>query len=428
MSELQRKVYVTRKDNVITIEAMNHPRCVTDFAWEMIHAQKAGYSDIQIVWTGTDVAIYPNACVPIASMIDFFTNECGFTFEYTGFDEYKGFLNSCHFRHPMVLSEEEIHALPNPFNALIRYENFHQVYAFTQKCIDYITKQETCEKGALDGLQWCINEVMDNVNVHSERGYGFVMAQFHRLQKRIVFCIADSGIGIFNSLRASNHRPSTNIDAISLAIQEGIGDGKGQGNGLFGLFQIIKSNGGCLTITSHGASMMLLQDGTINKYTHLPCVNFQTPGTIVDFQMYLDKEVCLSDAFSSIGGYDEIDYSIEKLMDDNNVIQFDVFANCEGTATREAGRMLRNTVINMVRRASAPICLDFSKVNMVSSSFIDEFLSKMVIDMGLVQFNQVVRIKQMNPTVSLLFNRSTYMRIHNEWENRGTDRTVIDNE
>lgn len=90
--------------------------------------------------------------------------------------------------------------------------------------------------------------------------------------------------------------------------------------------------------------------------------------------------------------------------------------------------MLRNTVINMVRRASAPICLDFSKVNMVSSSFIDEFLSKMVIDMGLVQFNQVVRIKQMNPTVSLLFNRSTYMRIHNEWENRGTDRTVIDNE
>lgn len=242
---------------------MNHPRCVTDFAWEMIHAQKAGYSDIQIVWTGTDVAIYPNACVPIASMIDFFISECGFTFEYIGFDEYKGFLNSCHFRHPMVLSEEEIYALPNPFNALIRYENFHQVYAFTQKCISYITEQETCEKGALDGLQWCINEVMDNVNVHSERGYCFVMAQFHKQHKSVVFCIADSGIGILNSLRKSKHSPSTNIDAISLAIQEGIGDGKGQGNGLFGLYQIIKSNGGRLTITSHGASIMLSQNGSI---------------------------------------------------------------------------------------------------------------------------------------------------------------------
>lgn len=428
MSELQRKVYVTRKDNVITIEAMNHPRCVTDFAWEMIHAQKAGYSDIQIVWTGTDVAIYPNACVPIASMIDFFISECGFTFEYIGFDEYKGFLNSCHFRHPMVLSEEEIYALPNPFNALIRYENFHQVYAFTQKCIDYITKQETCEKGALDGLQWCINEVMDNVNVHSERGYGFVMAQFHKQHKSVVFCIADSGIGILNSLRKSKHSPSTNIDAISLAIQEGIGDGKGQGNGLFGLYQIIKSNGGRLTIMSHGASIMLSQNGSIKKYDRLPYVNRTYPGTIVDFQMHLNKEVNLSDAFASIGGYDEIDYSIEKYMDDNDIIQFDVFEHCKGTATREAGRLLRNTVTNMIRRASVPTCLDFSKVDMVSSSFIDEFLSKMVIEMGLVQFNQIVRIKEMNRTVSLLFTRSTYMRIHDEWENRGTDKKVEDYE
>lgn len=428
MSEYQNAKSVTRVGNVITMTKMNHSRCATEFVRELIRAKDAGYKNIKISWSGTDAAIYPNACVPIASVIDFYMVEYGFSFEYNGFDEYKSILNNCHFRNPIVLSGKEIDSLSNPFNIILRYDSIDQVYAFTQKCIGFISEQELCAIGTLDGLIWCINEVMDNVNTHSERGYGFVMAQFHRLQKRIVFCIADSGIGIFNSLRASNHRPSTNIDAISLAIQEGIGDGKGQGNGLFGLFQIIKSNGGRLTITSHGASMMLLQDGTINKYTHLPCVNFQTPGTIVDFQMYLDKEVCLSDAFSSIGGYDEIDYSIEKLMDDNNVIQFDVFANCEGTATREAGRMLRNTVINMVRRASAPICLDFSKVNMVSSSFIDEFLSKMVIDMGLVQFNQVVRIKQMNPTVSLLFNRSTYMRIHNEWENRGTDRTVIDNE
>ena len=65
---------------------------------------------------------------------------------------------------------------------------------------------------------------------------------------------------------------------------------------------------------------------------------------------------------------------------------------------------------------------------MVSSSFIDEFLSKMVIEMGLVQFSQIVRIKEMNRTVSLLFTRSTYMRIHDEWENRGTDKKVEDYE
>ena len=422
MSELSRKKSVTREANVITISAMNHSRCATEFAWELIHAKEAGYTDIQITWTGADVAIYPNACVPIASMIDFYINEYGFSFEYAGFEEGKGFLNSCHFRQPVALCEEDINALASPFNILLRYENYHQVSAFTKRCIDYVTEQETCEKGTLDGLQWCVNEVMDNVNVHSERGYGFVMAQFHRQHKGIVFCIADSGIGIFNSLSRSSHHPSTNIDAISLAIQEGIGDGKGQGNGLFGLFQIVKSNGGRLTITSHGASMMLSDNGTIKKYERLPYTCRKTPGTIVDFQMYLNKEVNLADAFASIGGYDEIDYSIEKYMDDNDVIQFDVFEHCKGTATREAGRLLRNTVTNMIRRASAPICLDFSKVDMVSSSFIDEFLSKMVIEMGLVQFNQIVRIKEMNKTVSLLFTRSTYMRIHDEWENRGTGK------
>ena len=135
--------------------------------------------------------------------------------------------------------------------------------------------------------------------------------------------------------------------------------------------------------------------------------------------------------FISVGAKYPVIATTSKLLStgaDCKIIQFDVFEHCKGTATREAGRLLRNTVTNMIRRASVPICLDFSKVDMVSSSFIDEFLSKMVIEMGLVQFNQIVRIKEMNRTVSLLFTRSTYMRIHDEWENRGTDKKVEDYE
>lgn len=419
---------VTRNDNSINLTAMNHPRCATEFARALLDAQKDGHKNIHIRWNGIDSAIYPNACVPIASMINFYIDKFGFTFNYDGIDKDANLLNKCCFKEPIVLCETEIQALRDPFNIIMRYNSYDQVYAFTKKCIDSISEQVPCARGTLDGLNWCINEVMDNVNLHSEIGYGFVMAQFHRQHKRIVFCIADSGIGIYNSLKRTSHRPVTKIDAISLAIQEGISDGKGQGNGLYGLLQIIKSNGGRLTITSHGASIMLSQNGNIKKYNHLPYASEHNPGTIVDFQMCLDKEISLADAFASIGGYDQIDYSIEKLMDDNDIIQFNVFDYCKGTATREAGEKLRNTVINVIRRASAPICLDFSKVNMVSSSFIDEFLSKMVVDMGLIQFNQAVRIKDMNSNVSLLFERSTYMRIHNEWENRRTSRMVSDYE
>lgn len=104
------------------------------------------------------------------------------------------------------------------------------------------------------------------------------------------------------------------------------------------------------------------------------------------------------------------------MLQENNYLLYDVFENCEGTATREAGRLLRNDVINTVRRANCKICLDFSKIATVSSSFIDEFIAKMIIEMGIVNFNQIVSILGMNDTVKHLCERSIYMRIFEEWK------------
>lgn len=72
----------------------------------------------------------------------------------------------------------------------------------------------------------------------------------------------DYGIGIFQTLRGTSHDPKTPLDALSLSIQEGVGDGKGQGNGLFGLYGIVENNKGQLTITSGNASIFI--DRTMN--------------------------------------------------------------------------------------------------------------------------------------------------------------------
>lgn len=74
-----------------------------------------------------------------------------------------------------------------------------------------------------------------------------------------------------------------------------------------------------------------------------------------------------------------------------------------------------NDVINTVRRAKRKIYLDFSQITTVSSSFIDEFIAKMIIEMGIVNFNQIVSIIGMNDTVKHLCERSIYMRIFEEW-------------
>jgi len=85
------------------------------------------------------------------------------------------------------------------------------------------------------------------------------------------------------------------------------------------------------------------------------------------------------------------------------------------TGTREAGRKLRNDILNTMRREARIVVLDFTHVQTVSSSFIDEFMAKLVLDLGFAKFNELIRISGMNERVTFLFERSLYMRISTEW-------------
>ena len=75
-----------------------------------------------------------------------------------------------------------------------------------------------------------------------------------------------------------------------MAIQEGVSDGKGQGNGLYGLFQIVNDNNGRLTISS-GRSSIMLKNGDLQKFSNNVIVYDTHFGTIVDFQLYLSKKI-----------------------------------------------------------------------------------------------------------------------------------------
>ena len=420
------KVNVLRDSNTICIYQMNHPHCVSDFIRVLHDGQQRGYeefvikSKLEFPSKQTHDAVFPNACVPIAGILQYYQAQ-GVNFEFD-FKQDEYLLNSG-FTNPFYVPADEIKRMPNPFDKIFRYDNSRQVSEYTQKYVDSISHQIVCEPGVIDSLVWCINEAMDNVLTHSGCDSGYVMAQLHDRNKHVAICISDTGMGIYNSLKGSVHRPKSAVDAISLAIQEGIGDGQGQGNGLFGLYKIVLENGGRLSITSGSASLMLQHNKEMKKFDRLPIVNDEHPGTIVDFQIDLGKEVSLSNVFSSIGGFDGFDFRLDDYMvqEDRDALLYDVFENCQGTATREAGRLLRNDVLNIINRRKTAITLDFSKVATVSSSFIDELVAKMVLQLGLLQFNQMIAIKGMNDTVRYLCERSVYMRINEEWNRKDTD-------
>lgn len=403
---------IVRKDNVITLKYCSHPKCVSEFLCALKDAVQRDYKEIIIKSDAR--SIYPNACVPIAGIIDYYVQD-GVSFIYD--TDRCSYLSKCGFTSPFILSREELQSEKHPFDKIFLYEDSGQVADITQAYVDAISHQSLCEPGVLNGLTWCINEVMDNVLVHSQSPHGLVMAQYHAAQKHIVFCIYDSGVGIYNTMSNSTHKPTSEIDALSLAIQEGVGDGKGQGNGLFGLFQIVHDNKGRLTITSGASSLMLQQNGELKKFTQIPFIGYSNRATTIDFQLDLSKSIDIKRLFSSIGGFDCLDIRIDNMLDDSNYVVYDVFQNGKGTATREAGEYIRLDVENILRRDQRGVILDFSNVKTVSSSFVDELVSKMVLDLGFVTFNMTIRLANMNPEISFLCDRAIYMRIADTWKN-----------
>ena len=391
---------------------MNHPSCVTSFIRCVSLCIKRKIKNIKITLDCAKGSIFPDACLPISILIKFYHSTFDIEFIVTNEDSY---LSKCGFFNPFDLETEKIKTLRNPMDKIFVFseekEREGQVSSLVQAYIDCLSRTTKCGKDVLNGLIWCINEVMDNVLVHSQSKYGYVMAQYHKRKEVFALCVYDCGIGIYNSLKCSSHKPASEIDALTLAIQEGIGDGKGQGNGLYGLFEIVKENNSRLVISS-GYSTLMLRKNELIKFENDVIVSEQYPCTTVDFQLDLSKDIDLKTSLRNLNGFDGFDIRIDDMWQDDDVLRYDVFKQSSGTGTRIAGAELRNDVLNILQRAQSPIILDFVNVQACSSSFIDEFLAKMVIEIGFLQFNKLIRIKNMNSLVSHLFDRSVALRFH----------------
>ncbi len=103
-------------------------------------------------------------------------------------------------------------------------------------------------------FEWSLNELTDNVLVHSESTVGGLVqvSTFAKYRKRVQFVVADAGIGIPASLRSGHPEINSDIEALDKAIREGVTRDPtvGQGNGMFGSFQICSKSKGDFLIDS----------------------------------------------------------------------------------------------------------------------------------------------------------------------------------
>jgi hypothetical protein len=83
----------------------------------------------------------------------------------------------------------------------------------------------------------------------------------------------------------------------------------------------------------------------------------------------------------------------------------------EGLGTRRSAEQIRVKLLNFLSDGVPRLVLDFAGINVISSSFADEVLGKLALQMGFVQFVNRFRLDNMSDTVEAIVNRAIQQRI-----------------
>jgi anti-sigma regulatory factor (Ser/Thr protein kinase) len=112
-------------------------------------------------------------------------------------------------------------------------------------------------------LDYCFNEILDNVLNHTEEKVGWVVAQYFENLNSIRLIVCDFGMGIHRSLNQKHD--FTEEEALVKCIESGVTNGKGQGHGLYATSSFIKLNKGWLSLFSGNKKLNVSEKETIVK-------------------------------------------------------------------------------------------------------------------------------------------------------------------
>lgn len=399
---------VSRKDNVITIHKLNHAKIVSAFIHELKACIRAGYTTCLVDFSNVN-SVFPNAVVPIVGILYHYREKRIIDIDVVN----NTLLDSMQLLLPVEPQRENELINKNIFSKVWMFSNTEQVFWIVNAFLEEFMRTDQVADGVLNGLEWCLNEVMDNVIQHAKKNQGFIMGQIHKSQKRIAFTIYDNGLGIYNTLKNTVYSPRHPVDALTLCIKEGItSDSKiGQGNGMFGLHQIIQYNKGMLTITSNGASYFLRSDSVLT-FKNIPFISKEIGNTTIDFQIDYDKEVSISEALKFKGNqYEFVNFRLEQLENIDGEIRFVVKERAQGYGTRQSGLRVKNDILNIQRETNKVINIDFSGIAIISSSFADELIGKLVIEYGFYGFTNIFKLKNMNELIQAIVQRAVSQRM-----------------
>jgi anti-sigma regulatory factor (Ser/Thr protein kinase) len=301
-----------------------------------------------------------------------------------------------------------------------QYHTSEEHYAILKQTLDVALGAVNAHRSSWSSLEWSLSEIMDNVLNHANSPVGgFVQLAIFPPSKKLAFCVADSGRGILESLREGIPALRSDRVAIGEAVRAGVTRNKdfGQGNGLSGSLALATKSGGWFRIVSGQAEFAWLStEPEIREVTQ----EYSYYGTVVDVQLPYDKEIDISAILTESTKsptYKPIAYSPTDFIEtryqseDGNAHLLMMRSETSGFASRTAGTQMRTKATNLLASdLNMPLILDWDGIQVIASSFADEFLGKLFIGLGPMGFMNRIRFRNVDPTVQGIIDRAILQR------------------
>jgi len=312
------------------------------------------------------------------------------------------------------LSPDVDHQVSDPFGRVWRFSTYEEQNAIVNAMLLRLGKSSLLGKGVKEAFIWCLNVVMDNVLTHSARSgecpFGYVMVRFDEEAKRLKVCVFDLGIGLKASFAGSKYSPASDSEAIELALKANVTSGIGQGNGLWGLHELMRrAEDGSVSLASGDAAYLFSpKDGVDGRCEHEALAGFAGT-TLVDFRMRVGGTIDFDRVFPGVAN--PVDLWQEAHEIEEGVVKYGVLEVAGGSGTRPSAAALRHLVENTVENDGKAVVLDFDGVTFCSSAFIDELVGKLILRYGFLGFTQKVRLANVRGLSAQLVDHSIMQRI-----------------
>ena len=152
----------------------------------------------------------------------------------------------------------------------------------------------------------------------------------------------------------------------------------------------------------------MMSGDEIKVFNRIPFISNENGSTTIDFQIDCEKEISI---FEALGGYEPLNLRVENMEDDYGNLIYKLSEKSSGTGTRQSGERIRNEIVNLFNETGKTIELDFSGIAVISSSFADELIGKLLVRFGFYQFNHYFRLQNMNNIVQAIVHRSVSQRM-----------------